>query len=125
RLVGVDRHDPRMGVRAALDLAPQHARHFHVGAEISPPSNFVDPVGANGSGANDLQRLFIEVTHLPLLSSSFPQKRESRCRVRPAWPWTPAAAGVTFVGRLLGQVPIAPTPRLARGWQGMADSPLA
>jgi hypothetical protein len=63
RPVGVDRHDPGMGVRAALDLAPQHAGHFHVGPEIGAPGDLVDPVGADGAGTDDFQRLFIEKRH--------------------------------------------------------------
>ncbi len=73
RLVGVDRHDPRMGVRAALDLAPQHAGHDHVGAEIGAAGDLVDAVRANGTGADDLEGFFVEETHRaasPLISAA-------------------------------------------------------
>ena len=65
RLVRVYRHDTRMCIGAALDLAPQHARHFHVGAEIRAAGNLVDPVGADRPGADDPERVFVEVTHRP------------------------------------------------------------
>src|SRR5271156_2265946 len=63
RLVGVDRHDPGVGMRAALDLAPQHARHFHVGAKIGAAGDLVDTVRADRTGADDLQIFLIEKTH--------------------------------------------------------------
>ena len=52
-----------MGMRAALDFAPQHPRHHHVGAEIGPPGDLVDAIGADRSGADDLEGFFIEETH--------------------------------------------------------------
>src|ERR1700731_921746 len=48
-----------MGVRAALDLAPQHAGHGHVGAEIGPADDLVDAVRTDRTGADDLQTLTI------------------------------------------------------------------
>src|SRR5271170_3856934 len=63
RLVGVDRDDPGVGMRAALDPAPQHARHFHVGAKIGAASDLVDPVRADRTGADNLQCVLIEITH--------------------------------------------------------------
>src|SRR6266581_254507 len=54
RLCGIDPDDAGMGVRAALDAAPQHARHHHVGAEIGPAGDLVDPVRADGTSADDL-----------------------------------------------------------------------
>ncbi len=63
RLVGVDRDDAGMGVGAALDLAPQHAGHFHVGAKVGPAGNLVDAVGTDRPGADNFQRLLVEVCH--------------------------------------------------------------
>src|SRR3984893_14286275 len=48
-----------MGVRAALDLAPQHAGHDHIGAEIGPADDLVDAVRTDRTGADDLQTLTI------------------------------------------------------------------
>src|SRR6516225_6562671 len=62
-LVGVDRHDPRVGVRAALNFAPQHAGHFHVSAKICTPGDFVDAIGPDRPGPDDLQRLLFEKRH--------------------------------------------------------------
>ena len=53
-----------MGVRAALDAAPQHAWECHVGAEIGSAGDFVDAVGADGAGADDPERGFVEVVHV-------------------------------------------------------------
>ena len=66
RLVDIDRHDPGMGVRAALDLAPQHARHDHVGAEIGAPGDLVDPIRANGTGPDDLLQFLRHIRHANL-----------------------------------------------------------
>ena len=52
---GVDRHDPRMRVRAAHDLAPQHAGHGHVGAVRGAAGHLVDAVGTDRAGADDLR----------------------------------------------------------------------
>ena len=52
----VDRDDPRVCVGAALDLAPQHARHRHVGAKAGAANHLVDPVRTDRTGTNDLQR---------------------------------------------------------------------
>ena len=64
RLFGVDRLDPGVSVRAALDLAPQHARHRHVGAEIGAPDDLFDAVRTDRPGADDLKRGLVEIAHL-------------------------------------------------------------
>jgi hypothetical protein len=56
RLLGVDRDDAGMGMGAALDPAPQHPRQRHVGAEIGPAGDLVDPVRTDRPGADDAQR---------------------------------------------------------------------
>ena len=63
RLLGIDRHDAGVGVRAALDLAPQHAGHHHVGAEIGLPGDLVDAVRANWTGADDLLQFLRHIRH--------------------------------------------------------------
>ena len=68
-LFGVDRQDAGVRVRAALDLAPQHARHNHVGSEIGPAGDFVDPVWANRASADNLLKFLGDERHeasLPL-----------------------------------------------------------
>ena len=65
-LLGVDGHDAGMGVRAALDFAPQHPRHHHVGAEIGLPGHFVDPVRADRAGADDLLQFLWHIRHANL-----------------------------------------------------------
>ena len=71
-LFGVDRQDAGVRVRAALDLAPQHARHHHVGAEIGPPGDLVDAVRADRTGADDLLKFLGDERHeaSPLMSPS-------------------------------------------------------
>src|SRR3954454_4087325 len=64
RLFGIDRYDPGMGMRAALDAAPQHTRHCHIGAEIGPARNLVDAVGANWPTADYPKRGLVEIVHL-------------------------------------------------------------
>ncbi len=63
RLLGIDRHDPRMGMGAALDLAPEHAGHDHVGAEIGAAGDLVDPVRADRTGADDLLQFLRHIRH--------------------------------------------------------------
>ncbi len=63
RLCGVDREDARVRVRAALDLAPQHAGHDHVGAEIGPAGHLVDPVRTDRTGADHLLKFLGDVCH--------------------------------------------------------------
>src|SRR6516162_5331840 len=55
-----------MGVRAALDLAPQHARHDHVRAEIGAPGDLVDPVRADRTGPDDLLQFLRHIRHANL-----------------------------------------------------------
>src|SRR6516225_4179149 len=67
-------------MRAALDLAPQHAGHHHVGAEIGAPGDLVDPIRTNGTGPYNLLQFLRHIRHTkptPLLSSS-PRKRGPR-----------------------------------------------
>src|SRR3954447_22496368 len=64
RLFGIDRYDPRMGMWAPLDAAPQHTRQCHIGAEIGPARNLVDAVGADRSGADYPKRRLVEIAHL-------------------------------------------------------------
>src|ERR1700751_763458 len=59
----MDRHDPGMGMRAALDFAPQHSGHDHVGAEIGLPGHFVDPVRSDRAGADDLLKFLWHIRH--------------------------------------------------------------
>ena len=44
----VDRLDPRMGVRAADDLAVRHVRQLHVGRVDRPAGHLVGPVVPDG-----------------------------------------------------------------------------
>ena len=67
-LFGVDRQDARMRVRAALDFAPQHAGHDHVGAEIGPAGDLVDAVGADRAGPDDLLEFLSDKRHNDLVS---------------------------------------------------------
>ncbi len=70
RLRGVDGEDAGMRVRAALDLGPQHPRQRHVGAELGAAGDFIDAVGADRAGADDLQLgLGGDVVHAGLLSA--------------------------------------------------------
>ena len=55
RLAGVDRQDLRMGVRRAQHLAPQHAGHAHVGAELGGAGHLLHAVRTHRTTANDLQ----------------------------------------------------------------------
>src|SRR3954468_23957387 len=64
RLFGIDRDDPRMGMRAALDAAPQHTRQCHISAEIGPARDLVNAVGADRPGADNLKRGLVEIAHL-------------------------------------------------------------
>src|SRR5271156_2068395 len=50
---------PRMRMRAAFDLTVKHAGYCPVGPEIGAASDFLDPVRANGPGADDLQFLLV------------------------------------------------------------------
>src|SRR5271154_1943063 len=52
---------PRMRVRmrAAFDLTVKDAGHCPVGPEIGAAGDFLDPVRANGPGADDLQFLLV------------------------------------------------------------------
>src|ERR1700680_2809208 len=69
RALGIDRYDPGVSMRAALDAAPQHAGHSHVGPEIGSAGDLVDAVGADRSGADYPKRGLIEIAHLPPPSS--------------------------------------------------------
>ncbi len=64
RLFGIDRYDPGMSMRAALDAAPQHTRHCHIGAEIGPARDFVDAVGADRPGADYPKCGLVEIAHV-------------------------------------------------------------
>ncbi len=44
-----------MGMRAALYLAIKHSRYCPIGTEIGAAGDLLDPVRANGPGANNLQ----------------------------------------------------------------------
>src|SRR5277367_1931723 len=48
-----------MRMRAALDPPVQHAWHLHVGTKIGPAHDLVDPIGADGAGADNLQLEFL------------------------------------------------------------------
>ena len=61
-LARVDRYDPRMRVRRAQDLAPQHARGPRIGREHRAAGDLVDAVGTDGTGADDFQT-GIDVVH--------------------------------------------------------------
>ncbi len=97
-LLGVDRQDAGVRMRAALDLAPQHARHHHVGAEIGAPGDLVDPVGADRTGADDLLKFLRDERHedlAPVLTVTPAEagaqgQPANRCRF-----WIPACAGMT------------------------------
>ena len=54
RLRGVDRLDARMRMRAAQDLAPDHAGHGGVGGKGRASGDLVDAVGTNGALADPL-----------------------------------------------------------------------
>ena len=58
--LGVDLHDARVRVRAALDAARQHAGQVEVGAEHGAAGDLVDAIGADRPRADDLQRLALE-----------------------------------------------------------------
>ena len=51
-----------MGMRAALDPAPQHPGSTGIGGEQRPPGDLIHAVGANRPSANDLEMGF-EVVH--------------------------------------------------------------
>ncbi len=72
----VDAHDPRMGVRAALHLADELARHRHVGAELGAAGHLVDAIGADRPRADDFQMIvpFMTVS----LTRAFRRPRPSR-----------------------------------------------
>ncbi len=53
-LVGVDPENAGMCMRAAFDLTVKHAGHCPVGPEIGAAGDLLDPVGANGPGADNL-----------------------------------------------------------------------
>ncbi len=85
RLCGIDPDDAGMGVRAALDAAPQHARHHHVGAEIGPAGDLVDAVRTDRPGADDLEARLVEITHRatpPRLGIQRPSRRALRALLR-------------------------------------------
>src|SRR5439155_3408452 len=52
RLRGVDRLDAGVRMRAALDLAPDHAGHIGVGGERRAARDFVHAIGTNGALAD-------------------------------------------------------------------------
>ncbi len=73
RLCGIDADDAGVRMGAALDAAPQHARHHHVGAEIGPAGDLVDPVRTDRPGADDLEGRLVEITHAeasPLITAA-------------------------------------------------------
>ena len=72
RLLRVDRLDPGMRVRAALDLGPDHAGHRHVGAEIGAPDDLFDPVRTHRPCADDFQRGLIEIRHALISINAYP-----------------------------------------------------
>ena len=51
----VNRHDPGMGMRAALDAAGEHAGKAQVGTEVGSTGDFFSAIGANRALADDLQ----------------------------------------------------------------------
>ena len=55
RLARIDRHDARMRVRRALHLAPQHARHHHVGAEHGAAGDLVHAIRTDRTRADNFQ----------------------------------------------------------------------
>ena len=55
RLGRIDRHDAGMRMRRALHLAPQHAGHHHVGAELRAAGDLVHAVRTDRAGADNLQ----------------------------------------------------------------------
>src|SRR5216683_2652763 len=73
RLCGIDADDAGVRMGAALDAAPQHPRHHHVGAEIGPAGDLVDPVRTDRPGADDLEGRLVEITHAeasPLITAA-------------------------------------------------------
>src|ERR1700733_1481181 len=56
---------------AALDPAPKHTRHRHVGSKIGPARHLVDAVRADRPGADYLQRRLVEIAHLHPPSSVY------------------------------------------------------
>ncbi len=97
RLVDIDRHDAGMGVRAALDLAPQHAGHDHVGAEIGASGDFVDAVRTNRTGPDDLLQFLRHIRHAnltPVLDVA-PAKAGAQGGDGTRRLWIPAFAGMT------------------------------
>ena len=77
RLLRIDRLDPGMRVRAALDLGPDHAGHRHVGAEIGAPDDLFDPVRTHRPGADDFQRSLIEIRHALISMNSISLSRNA------------------------------------------------
>jgi len=63
-----------MRMRAALDPPAQHPGHLHVGAEIRPPGNFIDPVGRIGRAATTFNSSFSEVDAMAGLSFLYPNE---------------------------------------------------
>ena len=117
RLSDIDRNDTGMRVRAALDPAPQHAGHRHVGAEIGAAGDLVDPIGTDRAGADEAQRGFIEIAHALTPSKPVPNPQSRRAGGAKRNP--PARRGGTNGG--LRCAPPA-LQRLATTWRVMARS---
>src|ERR1700747_1719534 len=95
-----------MSVRAALDFAPQHARHHHIGAEVGAAGDLVDPVRADRTGPDDLPQLLRHIGHAnlpPVLSLDAviaSEAKQSRARSIPDRD--------CFVASLLAMTPTLP-----------------
>jgi hypothetical protein len=53
-LLCIDPDDPSVSMRAALDLAEEHARHRPVGSKISASRDLLDAIRTNRSSADNL-----------------------------------------------------------------------
>src|SRR5262249_7485657 len=138
RLAGPDRLDARMRMRAALDLAPQHAGHRHVGAEIGAADDLLDAVGSDRTGADDFQAVTI-IRHeiRSCVNVGFPNRYSAASRGCSASSAASNRGG--DIGRSRSRMPVAsaialataaiggtigtsPQPRAPNGWRGFGTS---
>ena len=73
-LARVDRLDPRMGVRAADDLAVRHVRQLDVGRVDRLAGHLVGPVVPDGAPAEDLVFLLAEIEFVGVGHRAFPRR---------------------------------------------------